>query len=58
MNSKVFTGDSEATIIRAVNDWLAGEQGIKVRDTQTRQEPPDPVTGSARITFEIWYDQA
>ena len=58
LKSKTFSGDSEAAIIRCVNDWLAGETGVKVRDTQTRHEPPDPVTGAVRITFEIWYDQA
>ncbi len=57
MKSRTFSGDSEAAIIKAVNDWLAGERGIKVRDTRTRQEPSDPVTGAARITFEVWYDQ-
>jgi hypothetical protein len=58
MKSKIFSGDGEATIIKAVNDWLAGETGISIRDTRTRHESPDPVTGATRITFEVWYDQA
>ena len=57
MKTKTFTGDGEATIIKAVNDWLAGETGIHVRDTQTRHEPPDPATGAARIVFEVRYEQ-
>ena len=58
MKSKTFSGDGEAAIIKAVNDWLSGETGISVRNTETRHEPPDPVTGAVRITFEVWYDQA
>ncbi len=57
MKSKTFSGENDAVIIRSVNDWLAGQTGIVIRDTRTRQEPPDPVTGIARTTFEIWYDQ-
>jgi len=58
LKSKAFSGEGEAAIIKAVNDWLAGERGISVRNTETRHESPDPVTGVTRITFEIWYDQA
>ncbi len=58
LKSKTFSGDGEAAIIKAVNDWLAGERGISVRNTKTRHAPPDPVTGGVRITFEVWYDQA
>ena len=57
MKTKTFTGDGEAAIIKAVNDWLAGETGIRVRHTQTRHEPARPDTGAARITFEVQYDQ-
>jgi hypothetical protein len=57
MKSKVFRGEAPAAIIKAVNDWLAGETGITIRDTQTRTEAADPVTGIAPTTFEIWYDQ-
>ncbi len=55
MKSKTFTGDGEAAIIKAVNDWLAGQTGIRVRDTRTVQA--DPASGAPRITFEVWYDQ-
>ncbi|MES2551861.1 MAG: hypothetical protein V4630_19555 [Pseudomonadota bacterium] len=57
LKSKVFSGENEAAIIKAVNDWLAGETGIAVRDTQTRTDT-DPATGAPRMTFEVWYDQA
>jgi hypothetical protein len=55
MKSKTFSGDGPAAIIKAVNDWLAGETGIKVRKTETHE--PDPETGAQQLTFEVWYDQ-
>jgi hypothetical protein len=57
MKSKTFSGDGPDAIINAVNGWLAGERGISVRHTETRNDPPDPMTGAARMTFEVWYDQ-
>jgi hypothetical protein len=57
LKSRIFSGDSEAAIIRCVNDWLAGQTGITIRDTQTRHEA-DSATGTPRIIFEVWYDQA
>ena len=57
MKSRTFSGDGPAAIIKAVNDWLAGETGITIRDTQTRTEAADPVTGIAPTTFEVWYEE-
>jgi hypothetical protein len=57
MKSKIFREDTPDAIIKAVNDWLAGETNITIRDTQTRTEDPDPVTGVAATIFEVWYDQ-
>jgi hypothetical protein len=57
MESKTFSGAGPDAIIKAVNDWLAGETGVSIRHTETRQEPADPVTGSPRMTFEVWYDR-
>jgi len=57
MKSKVFSGEGPA-IIKAVNGWLAEDAGISIRHTETRDAPADPVTGAARLTFEIWYEQA
>jgi hypothetical protein len=54
MHSKTFTADSPDAVIKAVNDWLAGETGIAVRRTETR--PPEPKAGEP-IEFCIWYDQ-
>ena len=54
MHSKTFTADAPDAIIKAVNDWLAGESGIAIRRTQTM--PPEPKPGD-RIEFCIWYDQ-
>ncbi len=56
MKSKVFSGEGPS-IIKAVNSWLAEDPGISVRHTDTRKAPADPVTGAARMTFEVWYDQ-
>ena len=53
MLSKTFTADSADAIIRSVNDWLAGEEGIAVRKTETRPAEPRP---GDRIEFCIWYD--
>ena len=55
MKSKTFTGEGPDAVIKAVNEWLAGETGVSVRNTETRQG--DPATGAPRITFEVWYDQ-
>jgi hypothetical protein len=57
MKSKSFSGDGPDAIIKAVNAWLAGETGVSVRHTETRQEPADAATGAPRMTFEVWYDQ-
>jgi hypothetical protein len=57
MKSKSFSGDGPNAIIKAVNDWLAGESNVSIRHTETRHDPADPATGAARMTFEIWYDQ-
>jgi hypothetical protein len=54
MHSKTFTADSPDAVIKAVNTWLAGETGIKVRRTETR--PPEPKAGEP-TQFCIWYDQ-
>jgi hypothetical protein len=54
MKSKTFRGDGSATIIKSVNDWLAGETGIKVQRTETR--PADPQPGD-QIEFCVWYEQ-
>ena len=54
MKSKTFRGDGPPAIIKAVNDWLAGETGIAVRRTETR--PPEPRPGEP-VEFCIWYDQ-
>ncbi len=54
MKSKTFSADAPDAIIKAVNDWLAGETGIAIRDTQTR--PADPARGQP-MQFCIWYDQ-
>jgi hypothetical protein len=56
MKSKRFSGEGP-DIIKAVNAWLADETGVSIRHTKTQQEPADPVTGLARMTFEVWYDQ-
>jgi len=56
MKSKVFSGEG-AAIIKAVNGWLAGDVGISIRHTETRDAPVDPVTGATRMTFEVWYEQ-
>lgn len=58
MESKTFSGTGPDAIIKAVNDWLAGERGVSIRHTQTRQEAADPVSGSPRMTFEVWYDRS
>ena len=42
MKTKTFTGESAAAVIKAVNDWLAGETGVTIRHTETREEPADP----------------
>ncbi len=52
MKSKSFSGDDSAAIIRAVNDWLAGERGVVIRDTQTI-----PAAGTAPMTFRVWYEE-
>jgi hypothetical protein len=57
MKSKTFSGPEPGVIIKAVNDWLAGETGIAIRHTETRPVRIDPATGAASITFEVWYDQ-
>jgi hypothetical protein len=54
MKSKTFQADEPAAIIQAVNDWLSGETGIAIRDTETT--PADPATGK-KLQFCIWYDQ-
>ena len=58
MESKTFSGSGPDTIIKAVNDWLAGETGVSIRHTETRREPVDSATGTSRMTFEIWYDRS
>ncbi len=52
MNSKIFSGDGPAAVIQAVNDCLAGENGVVIRDTETIA-----ATGGALMTFRVWYDQ-
>ena len=54
MYSKTFTADSPDAVIKAVNNWLAGETGITVRRTETR--PPEPKADEP-VDFCIWYDQ-
>jgi hypothetical protein len=54
--TKVFTARAPGAVIKAVNDWLAGETGVTIRHTETR-ERPDPATGAPLIEFEIQYDQ-
>jgi hypothetical protein len=55
MKTKTFTGNAPGAVIKAVNDWLVGETGVTIRRTETRET--EPQDGSARLTFEIWYDQ-
>ena len=55
MKSKTFSGDGPAAVIKAVNDWLGGKSGVTVRHTETREANPEE--GTARLTFEVWYDQ-
>ncbi len=55
MQSKTFTADSPDAVIKAVNDWLAGESRIAIKKTQTR--PPEPKPGEP-VEFCIWYDPA
>jgi hypothetical protein len=50
MESKTFTGDSAAAVIKAVNDWLNAETGITVRRTENHEDE------SVR-TFTIWYSR-
>ena len=57
MKSRTFSGDGPAAIIKAVNDWLAGETGIAIRHTETRPAQTDPVTGATLLTFEVWYEE-
>jgi hypothetical protein len=57
MKSKSFSGEGPDAIIKAVNDWLAGQTGVAIRHTETRHDPPDAATGAPRMTFEVWYDQ-
>ena len=54
MKSKTFRGDGPPAIIKAVNDWLAGETGIKVVRTHTLEA--DPKTDTP-MTYEVWYEQ-
>ena len=54
MKSKTFSADGAPAMIKAVNDWLAGETGIQVRRTETR--PADPKPGDT-LEFCIWYEQ-
>ena len=54
MKSKTFQGDGPPAIIKAVNNWLAGETGVKVVRTETREA--DPQAGTP-MTYEVWYEQ-
>jgi hypothetical protein len=54
MKSKTFHGDGPPAIIKAVNDWLAGETGVKVVRTQTQDADPKTATP---MRFEVWYEQ-
>jgi hypothetical protein len=51
MESKTFTGDSAAAIIKAVNDWLDTETGVTVRRTENHEDD------THRITFTVWYSR-
>ena len=55
MKFKMFSADGPDGIVKAVNDWLAGETGIAVRHTETRF---DVLEGQkALLLFSVWYDQ-
>jgi hypothetical protein len=55
MKSKTFSGDGAAAVIKAVNDWLVGQRGVTIRHTENREA--EPQDGSARLTFEVWYEE-
>lgn len=54
MKSKTFRADGADAIIKAVNDWLAGETGIQVRRTETKPAVPRP---GEPVEFCVWYEQ-
>jgi hypothetical protein len=54
MKSKTFRGDGPPAIIKAVNDWLAGETGVKIQRTETHEADLKTATP---MTFEVWYEQ-
>jgi len=54
MKSKTFQGDGPPAIIRCVNDWLAGETGVRVVRTETREADPKTATP---MTYQVWYEQ-
>ena len=51
MESRTFSGDSAAAIIKAVNDWLDAEPGVTVRRTENHDD------GTGRMTFTVWYSR-
>jgi hypothetical protein len=51
MESRTFSGDGRDAIIRAVNDWLAGEKDVAVRRTETHEAQP------GLVTFTVWYER-
>jgi hypothetical protein len=57
MKTKIFTGNGADAVIKAVNDWLAGESGVIVSHTETREGDADPATGAPVIRFAIHYEQ-
>ena len=54
MQTKTFTAPNPDAVIKAVNDWLAGESGIAIRRTETR--PPEPKPDEP-VEFCIWYER-
>jgi hypothetical protein len=51
MESKTFSDNGAAAIIKAVNDWLAEEPGLTVRKTESHEGE------AGRMTFTVWYDR-
>jgi len=59
MKFKMFSGDGSDTIVRDVNQWLAGEPGlVAIHHTETKLTPTDSNTGAAVLLFSVWYEDA
>ena len=54
MKTKTFTAPNPDAVIKAVNDWLAGESGIAIKRTETRPAEPKP---GEPVEFCIWYER-